>query len=108
VACIYGANTYVVKNFTENRFVHWYLNDVFAMPFMLAYSNMVVAALGRSDLSFSSLSRIVALTGACAFPWEVLTPLVVAKSVSDPYDFLAYLMGALFYYASGRRRARPN
>ena len=45
------------------------------------------------ELSLRSLPGTLVVTGAAAFSWEVLVPLLDSTSVPDIMDVLAYLLG---------------
>jgi len=98
VAAVYLTNRLFLKGVSSHWFLHFYLNDLFAMPFILAYSNLLILAVGRFDLRFRSLLSIAALTTMCALAWEFIAPVVNSKAVFDQGDFLAYAVGALAYY----------
>lgn len=97
-ALAYVLNFLVLKPTIENWFVHSYLNDLFAMPFILAYSNLLILWGGRRDLLFVSLRRILFLTLVCGLTWEFAAPLIKSSAVFDPFDFLAYSIGSCAYY----------
>lgn len=93
----YGVNQLILKRISSNWFVHGYLNDVLAMLLLLPFSDLL---LGRTSLRCHGVWRSVTLMviafGAGVF-WEFVTPLYLRSSVSDSFDFLAYLAGSTIY-----------
>ena len=95
---IYVVNKLVLKQLTTNWIIHGYLNDIFAMPCILAYSNLLIVAARRHDLLLNSAARVGALTLFCSLTWEFGAALCKPTSVYDPLDFIAYAVGAVAYY----------
>ena len=98
VAAVYATNSYILKPRLNDWFVHSYLNDLFAMPFILAYSNLLILLARRPDLAFVSPLPIVVLTIGCAAVWELWAPCVKPSAVFDGFDILAYAIGSCAYY----------
>ncbi len=94
---VYALNTWIIKPHTSIHFVHAYLNDVFAMPFMLAYSNLLIHFAKKPSYAFTTVFRVSLLTVFCIFCWEYLAPVVNASSTGDPLDALAYSLGSVVY-----------
>lgn len=97
-AVLYGLNTLLVKRMTDNWFAHSYLNDLFAMPFMLAYSNRLVSLWRSGCLMLTTPLRIGLMTIICSVVWECAGPFLKSTSVFDPIDFIAYGTGSFIYF----------
>ena len=72
-------------------------NDVFAGVFMLAWLNLLLglAGLGRvCDRKWAALFLLV-----CALVWELAAPVFKPEAVFDLWDFVAYQVGGLLYFA---------
>lgn len=76
-------------------FVKGYLNDLFAPILLLAYSNIL---LSRINQRIHCLWQMLILIGVAGIIWEYLAPLIKPSSISDPYDLVCYLVGAIFYW----------
>ena len=96
-ACVYAINTYCLKPSSDNWLIHRYLNDLFAMPFILAYSNLLIECVSRPDLSFVSPLRVAIFTAACSVVWECAAPLIKSSAVFVACDFVADALGASGY-----------
>jgi hypothetical protein len=102
-ASFYGANHFVFKALWDTALIHNYANDLFAMPFLLAYSNILIRISGKPEWAFTSLNRVALLTMHCAFVWEYLAPQILKHSVPDRWDVVAYCVGAVVYWGGCRR-----
>ena len=81
-------------------FLHDYFNDLLAMPAMLAYSNLVLAAFQKPQ--FVKGHAALYVTCICGLLWEVVALWLKPNSVCDWLDFLCYFIGATLYYISLR------
>lgn len=77
-------------------FATCHLNDLLGGVAFLAYTNMLLD-LVRPDVRIRRLSTCILYIFFCGVFWEVVTPNFVARSVSDPFDMLAYIVGAFIY-----------
>ena len=100
-AMFYAVNSYGLKTISSNVWIHDYANDLWAMPCMLAYSNLLIRICGKPVLLFVTIPRISSLTFVCAAVWEGLAPAIITWSVRDPFDMLAYASGASIYWMIG-------
>lgn len=106
--CTGAAGFYMVNRFWLRHvtagFARWFLvcyaNDLFAGLFLAAWADALLR-LGRLP-AIRSWKQTVPLLLACGFVWEVLAPLWKAGAVFDPFDFLAYQVGALGYLLARR------
>ena len=98
VATVYAGNTFLCKPNTNVQFLHCYLNDLFAMPFILAYSNLLIDWVGKRSASITSPIRIGCLTIFCIIIWEGIAPMLVANSTRDIFDIAAYSIGSVAYF----------
>lgn len=109
--CAGAAGFYIVNclwlRHVTAGFVQWFLvcyaNDLFAGLFLAAWADALLR-LGRLP-PIRSWRQTVPLLLACGFVWEVLAPLWKAGAIFDPWDFLAYQVGALGYLWVRRRLA---
>ena len=97
-ATFYVGNRCVLKTICDAALIHNYANDLFAMPFLLAYSNLLIRMSGKPEWAFTSLNRVALLTLFCAFVWEYLAPQILKHSVPDRWDVVAYSVGAVAYW----------
>jgi hypothetical protein len=97
-AIAYAGNTWFLKPHTGNQIAHGYLNDVFAMPFILAYSNLLIILGEQPRLLITTPLRIALFTLFCGATWEVIGPLISARATYDAADFVAYALGSVCYY----------
>lgn len=77
-------------------FFRCYFNDMVGTIFFFLYLSVV-----RSFLNFKFVFRlmhIVGMTLFCGVLWEYVTPLYRNDTVSDPWDMIAYLSGALCFW----------
>lgn len=96
---LYGLNRWVFIPFLKWPFLSWYLNDLLAMPWLLAYSNLLIWVSGLRRLALVSVWRILAVGVLVGCFWEYAGPLLNPRSVTDEWDLLAYLGGAILYRA---------
>jgi hypothetical protein len=98
---IYAANQLILKRLFGNIIVQGYLNDVLASPLLLAYTNALLIMSRRREFVIRSMLGASLLVIPAAAYWEFVAPLY-KKSVSDAYDFLAYVIGAVVYIRTAR------
>jgi hypothetical protein len=98
---VYSANTWVLKPLTPNVFVHGYLNDLFAMPFLISYANLLIWTSDPPHFRPITPIRIAILTIFCCIAWEGVAPLVVQNACSDIFDCAIYSVGAFVYVIGG-------
>ena len=99
VVLVYAINTLFVKPNFDAQFLHSYLNDLFAMPLILAYTNLLIHWLGRPSMAIKTPLRIGCLTVFCVIVWEGFTPMLLAGSTRDLFDVVAYSIGSFGYFA---------
>ena len=98
VVVAYTTNTFYLKpNFNAN-FLHGYFNDLFAMPFILGYTNLLILWVGGRASYFSTPIRIGWLTIFCVVIWEGLAPMLLADSTRDILDVASYSFGSFCYF----------
>ena len=100
VVFAYTTNTFWAKPNFNVRFLHCYFNDLFAMPFILGYTNLLILWVGGRASYFSTPIRIGWLTVLCVFVWEGLAPMLLANSTRDMLDVVAYSFGSLCYFVT--------
>ena len=76
-------------------FLMCYLNDLMAPIFVLAISSMIFQCIGYE---LNRFSVIMAIGLFAALIWEFVIPMFKAESVTDPIDFLCYIIGAGVFY----------
>lgn len=102
-AGFYAVNRFWLRCVTSGParwFLVCYANDLFAGLFLAAWADLLLR-LGRLP-PIRSWRQTVPLLLACGLVWEVLAPLWKAGAVFDPWDFLAYQVGALGYLLARR------
>lgn len=92
-AVLYLVNVMFLKSY--HSFMRNHFNDLIAMPAMLAYINIVMAAFKKQ--SIINLVTMLILTIICGFMWEVAAIYLKPNSVCDLADFFCYFMGAVLY-----------
>ena len=65
VFTIYALNTFFLKPNFSAQFLHCYLNDLFAMPLILAYTNLLIYRVGEHSAAITTPARIGCLTLFC-------------------------------------------
>ena len=76
-------------------FCKYHLNDLICLLVVLPYIEILLIIINHEITSFSG---IFLLSFVCAVIWELLIPLVKQDSISDPIDFLCYLIGGITYW----------
>lgn len=98
---LFAGNDIVFKRAFLTCEVGWffknYFNDCIGGAAFLSYSNTVLCAAG-AIVRMERLAVIVPYITCCGFFWEYVAPHFVPASVSDPWDLLAYLAGAVAYW----------
>ena len=78
---------------TLRRLLAWHGSDFLAGGLMLCLLNGALAAANRPPLRrFEPVSLFLV---GCGLLWEVVTPLYLSRSVSDPWDVLAVWLGGM-------------
>ena len=98
VFVVYTTNTFFGKPNFDAQFLHCYLNDLFAMPFILAYVNLLILWVGKYPTGLTNPIPIACLTIFCVVVWEGLGPMIHASSTRDLFDVVAYSSGSFCYY----------
>ena len=93
---VYLVNQNLLKSITSNFVVAGHLNDFLAMIILLSYSNILILCCGKKMSVLCTRLRVMPFALAVGLFWEYVTPLY-KSSTSDPYDLLAYLLGAEIY-----------
>lgn len=76
------------------RFLSGYGADMLAGAWILCFLNLLLVWSGRKTLK--PVPAVLFVLG-CGVFWEYITPLYLARSVSDPLDVAAYLAGGIIY-----------
>lgn len=98
---LYGLNVLFLKTHTSVIFFRFYLNDVLAGALLVAYTNALIGVTPLKPHTLKHLWQMLALTFCAGLFWEFVTPLF-RQSTSDPFDLIAYLIGAGIYYLVSR------
>ena len=98
VISTYTINTFIGKPNFNSQFLHCYLNDLIAMPLILAYTNLLTRWLGRRPPVVTTPIRIGCLTIFCVIVWEGFAPMLLARSTRDPWDVVVYSIGSCCYF----------
>ncbi len=83
-----------------HRFLAWYFADILAGALMLLVLDALLELRGRPPVR-RVLPASAYLLG-CGLFWEVVTPLYLPRSVSDPWDLAAYWAGGMAWLLLGR------
>lgn len=102
-ATFYGLNKLFAKSVITSvplwtKFCHNYLNDTIAGFAFPAYCNLVFRLFHRRR--FERLWSIIGMVLFAGAFWEIVPPFVFKHGVSDPYDIVAYCIGATIYWVS--------
>lgn len=95
VAALYAINRFILLPAGTPSWYAWHANDVLGG---LLFISIVNGALSHSPLP--PLRGVLPVTGLmllCGVFWEYITPLYLPRSVSDPWDLLAYWLGGMAY-----------
>lgn len=96
IAILYACNRFVLVPLTDNRLLAWYGADFLAGGLMLCILNALLAATKQPPLA--RLLPGTAFLLGCGLFWEYITPLYLARSVSDPRDLLAVWLGGMLIH----------
>jgi len=88
--CLISWTTGVIRNLLA-----WHGADFLAGALMLCVLNTALIASGRRPLKHLLWATLFLL--ACGLFWEVITPLYLPRSVSDPWDVLACWLGGISF-----------
>lgn len=87
---------------TNNSFnialMQYYLNDLLAMPAILAYINLVLTFFAKK--SVTDFKIIMLITSICGFMWEIAAIYIKPTSTYDVMDLCCYFIGAAIYMLS--------
>lgn len=79
-----------------NYLMQCHANDFLGGLAFLAYTNLLLD-LVKPESRFKKLITIMIFILLCGIFWECVAPIFIADSVGDPYDLLAYAIGAASY-----------
>ena len=100
IAAAYAVNRFVLIPLTGWRLLAWYGADFLAGGMMLLLLMTVLRLAGRR-LPGPVLSLLFCL--CCGLFWEYVTPLYLSRSVSDPWDVAAVVLGGACWLPLLRR-----
>ena len=92
-----------IKSQFDNKyialFMRCYFNDLIGtVAFLLAY-HVVLTLLPRPSFRIKlSLFKVELFVLCCGCFWEFIVPLIRPSSVTDLFDFFAYLLGGYIYW----------
>lgn len=95
---LYLLNEHVIKHMTQNLFFQGHFNDLLAMGLLLPYSNVLLSLYPHRDLRLLRPVPLFVFVLLIGLFWEYATPLYLSRSISDPLDVLAYVVGGVLYY----------
>jgi hypothetical protein len=104
VILIYLFNTLHLKHQTDAPFIQNHLNDVLVGIFLLALINILSLLFNQPKLIVQRLPIGLGVTLLAGLFWEYVTPLYLTRSVSDPLDLIAYLLGGFVYWYMTKAR----
>lgn len=94
---LYLLNQFILKEITNNRVVHGYVNDLLAMGVLLPYCNILLSFAPGNRHLLNTFLKICCFTLIVGLFWEFITPLY-KSSVADYLDVFAYLFGGFVYF----------
>ena len=101
---LYLLNKAAMSHYT-NDVLHWfmsyYFNDIVGSVAFLAYCNFLLATQKRR---LTHLFHIVLLMFVCGLVWEFIAPLIREDTVTDLFDFGAYILGGCIYWCIDQNR----
>ena len=100
----WASKTQIVLGMSD--LIRWYFTDLLAVPSLLALFNLIWSALARRPVS--GFAEIAIITLVCSIIWEVIAPSIVESSIGDPFDVLAYFIGAVGYYVLRRALVKSH
>jgi len=87
---------------TDNVIVHGYANDIFAVPTIIAYSNLLLFA-GRYDgLLILTPLRVLSAAAVSSLVWEIGAIWIKPSATPDSLDVVAYFTGGWLYWRVAR------
>ena len=75
--------------------------DILAGAWILCFLNLLLVWSGRETIR--RMMPAVLFVLGCGIFWEYITPLYLSRSVVDPWDIAAYLLGGCIYMVIERR-----
>lgn len=75
--------------------------DVLAGAWIMCFLNLLLVWSGRNPIR--SFAAALLFVFGCGIFWEYITPLYLSRSVGDPVDFAAYLIGVSVYMVFEKR-----
>ena len=78
-----------------------YANDLLGGFAFLAYTNLLFD-LVKPAYRVTKVRVAIPYIFACGLFWEFIAPLFVARSVTDWFDLIAYVVGAFIYIVANR------
>lgn len=101
---IYLLNEHLLKQVTSNPFIGGHLNDFLAIWIFIPYCNVLLSFHPYKKIRIATLPACVMVSVIAGLGWECLTPLYLENSVSDPVDFLMYLLAGVLYAVLIKRK----
>ena len=94
---IYGLNTWFGKPMVGGAFLDGHLHDMLAPFVLLSWAGMLATGNRAARRWLHSPIGALAITGGAALFWEVLTPILLERSVADVFDVISYFSGTLIF-----------
>ncbi len=95
---IYILNKTCITNLVEGTawiFCKYYLDDLICLLIVLPYIEILLIIINQEINSFLGIFIVSII---CAIIWELIIPSVKPDSISDPIDFLCYIIGGIIYW----------
>lgn len=70
--------------------------DILAGAWILCFLNILLCLAGRKTVE--KMRHAVLFLLACGIFWEYVTPLYLERTVSDPWDIVAYIFGGIILF----------
>lgn len=95
----YFFNELFLKKYTSGAVLYFfvcYFNDILAGVLMLSFTNYLLVCSKHSLIS--SFLHIIIFILICSVFWEFAHTFLPTGGIFDPYDFVAYSFGGIFYF----------
>lgn len=101
------SNKFGIINFSDSllkRLIKSYFNDIFGCVCFLLLISIALTICAKRPIRINLL-HVEILTFTSGIYWEYITPLYRPKTISDPLDIVAYMLGGiLFWFFFGGRK----
>jgi len=96
---LYAVNRWIVKPYAPNQLSSAYVNDVLCIPIFVPLTLLLMWVVRLRDDAPPRPAEVLVPLLVWSYTFEVLLPTTTAfmgMAFADPFDFLAYTIGACF------------